>query len=128
MNNDRKENGVYLKHNGCNCCQAVILSYKDMLDLDEETLRKLGSSYGVGMGCMEATCGALIGATMVLGLLNDGSIGTMKKSKAILDRFKELSKDTICKNLKGIETGVVLTSCDDCVRNAIQSLDEFLGE
>ena len=124
---DKKELGVKYKHNGCNCSQAVILCYKDILDLDELTLKKLGSGFGVGMGSMEATCGALLGANIVLGLLNDGSLLTMKKSKILLERFKELSKDTICKNLKGIETGIVLTSCDDCVRNAIQSLDEMLA-
>ena len=125
---DKKELGVYYKHNGFNCCQAVILCYKDILNLDEDTLKKLGSGFGVGMGCMEATCGALVGANIVLGLLNDGSLLTMKKSKVLLERFKELSKDTICKNLKGIDTGVVLTSCDDCVRNAIQSLDEMIND
>ena len=125
---DKKELGVYYKHNGCNCCQAVILCYKDILNLDEDTLKKLGSGFGVGMGCMEATCGALVGANIVLGLLNDGSLLTMKKSKVLLERFKDLSKDTICKNLKGIDTGVVLTSCDDCVRNAIQSLDEMIND
>ena len=125
---DRKENAVALKHNGKNCSQAVLLSYKDILNLSEEDLKKLGSGFGVGMGCMEATCGALVAANMILGMLNDGSMLTMKKSKILLERFKELSKDTICKNLKGIETGVVLTSCDDCVRNAVIALDELIKE
>ena len=47
------------------------------------------------MGGMEATCGALIGAT-------------------------------ICKDLKGKDTGVVLCECDDCIRNAIRAFDEVL--
>ena len=125
---DRKENAVALKHNGNNCSQAVLLSYKDKLNLSEENLKKLGSGFGVGMGCMESTCGALIAANMILGMLNDGSMGTMKKSKILLERFKDLSKDTICKRLKGIETGVVLTPCDDCVRNAVIALDELINE
>lgn len=123
---DRKEQAVNLKHNGSNCAQAVLLAYKDILDLDEKTLKQLGSGFGIGMGNMEATCGALVAANMILGLKNDGSMATIKKSKVLSERFKELSKDTICKRLKGIDTGVVLTPCDDCIRNAIQSLDELL--
>lgn len=123
---DRKEQAVDLKHNGSNCAQAVLLAYKDILDLDEKTLKQLGSGFGIGMGNMEATCGALVAANMILGLKNDGSMATIKKSKVLSERFKELSKDTICKRLKGIDTGVVLTTCDDCIRNAIQSLDELL--
>ena len=123
---DRKEQAVDLKHNGSNCAQAVLLAYKDILDLDEKTLKQLGSGFGIGMGNMEATCGALVAANMILGLKNDGSMATIKKSKVLSERFKELSKDTICKRLKGIDTGVVLTPCDDCIRNAIQSLDELL--
>ncbi len=124
---DRKENGVYLKHNGHNCAQAVILSFKDILNEDELTLKKLGSGFGVGMGNMEATCGALVGANIVLGLLNDGSLLTMRKSRALSERFKELSKALTCKTLKGVDSGVMLTSCDDCIRNAIQALEELLG-
>lgn len=123
---DRKEQAVNLKHNGSNCAQAVLLAYKDILDLDEKSLKQLGSGFGIGMGNMEATCGALVAANMILGLKNDGSMATIKKSKVLSERFKELSKDTICKRLKGIDTGVVLTPCDDCIRNAIQSLDELL--
>ena len=123
---DRKELAVYYKHNGYNCSQAVLMAYKDILNLDEDTLKKLGSGFGVGMGNMEATCGALLGANMVLGLLNDGSLLTMKKSRVLSDKFKELSKATICKVLKGADTGIVLTSCDDCIRNAIEALDSML--
>ena len=125
---DRKEVAVNLKHNGNNCAQAVLLSYNDKINLSEEDLKKLGSGFGVGMGCMESTCGALVAANMILGMLNDGSMLTMKKSKVLLERFRELSKDTICKNLKGVETGVMLTSCDDCVRNAVIALDELINE
>ena len=125
---DRKEVAVNLKHNGNNCAQAVLLSFKDLVNLSEVDLKKLGSGFGVGMGCMESTCGALVAANMILGMLNDGSMLTMKKSKVLLERFRELSKDTICKNLKGVETGVMLTSCDDCVRNAVIALDELINE
>lgn len=34
---------------------------------------------------------------------------------------------TICKDLKGIETGTVLCPCTECVRNAVLAAGEALG-
>ena len=35
---------------------------------------------------------------------------------------------TICKDLKGVETGKVLCPCAQCVRNAVLAAGEMLGE
>jgi len=125
---NRAEQAVTYKHNGNNCAQAVLLAFQQEIpEIDETTLRALGSGFGVGMGSMEATCGALLGANMVLGLKNDSGKPTMPQSRDLLQQFQSISGDTICKNLKGIETGVVLCDCDDCVRNAVRILEEKLG-
>ena len=50
----------------CNCAQAVLKAFEDKLPVDADTLMKLGAGYAAGMGCMESTCGALIGAVMVV--------------------------------------------------------------
>ena len=34
----------------------------------------------------------------------------------------------ICRELKGLGAGTVLCSCDDCVRNAVESYQEVMGE
>mgnify|MGYP002712395899 CR=1 FL=1 len=34
----------------------------------------------------------------------------------------------ICKDLKGVETGKMLRSCDDCVRDAVKFLENVLNE
>ena len=124
---ERKEIAVNYKHNGKNCCQAVLLAFKDVVNMSEEELLKLGAGFGVGMGCMEATCGALIGANIILGILSDGKPSLMMKSKIMLQEFKKRSKATICKDLKGIETDIVLCPCDDCVRNATKALEETIN-
>ena len=51
----------------CNCTQSVVKVFEDKLPIDDETLMKLTAGYAAGMGCMESTCGALIGAVMVAG-------------------------------------------------------------
>jgi len=108
------------------CCQAVLVAFATELGRSEEELLRLGSGFGSGMGTMEGTCGALVGAIMVSSLLSpDGE--ARKNSRAIMSRFKELCGATICRELKGVGTGKVLCSCEDCVRNAVRAAGEALN-
>ena len=72
----------------CNCTQAVMKAFEDKIPVDADTLMKLGAGYAAGMGCMESTCGALIGAVMVAGIVTDGK-GTPRISKGLLQSFQE---------------------------------------
>ena len=76
---------------------------------------------------MEATCGALVGANMILGLRTNGE-GTVRQSRELLANFREKCGAVTCKDLKGVGTGKVLCECDNCVRNAVKALGEILGE
>ena len=116
------EIAVKYKHEGNNCAQSVLLALKELTNLKEDELLKLGSGFGVGFGSMDATCGALIAANMILGLTGDGKPKKMFESRDMLHDFYNLSGATICRDLKGVDTGKVLCSCDDCVRNAIKVL------
>ncbi len=124
---DRAEKAVEYKHNRFNCCQAVLKAFSDKLPLDENALAAIGSGFGMGMGCMEATCGALCGAIMAAGLLNDTGKPTVRQAREILKDFTEKSGASVCKDLKGMETGIVLCECDDCVRNAVQALEQQIA-
>lgn len=125
---ERAAAAAELKASGkCNCTQAVVKVFEDKLPIDEETLMKLTAGYAAGMGCMESTCGALIGAVMVAGILTDGK-GTPRVSKELVQSFEGKCGATICKDLKGIGTGKVLCPCHECVRNAVLVLEEVLGE
>ena len=110
-----------------NCCQAVLVAVADQLGRSEDELQQLGSGFGSGMGTMEGTCGALVGAIMVSSLLAEKG-SAMTASRAIMPRFKELCGATICRDLKGIGTGKVLCSCENCVRNAVRATGEALAK
>ena len=110
-----------------NCCQAVLVAFASELGRSEEELLRLGSGFGSGMGTMEGTCGALVGAIMVSSLLSEKG-AAMAASRAIMPRFKELCGATICRDLKGIGTGKVLCSCENCVRNAVRATGEALAK
>ena len=122
---ERMEYGARRKKE-MNCCQAVLVAFADKLGKNEDDLLRLGSGFGSGMATMEGTCGALVGAIMVSSLLSaEGE--ARSNSRAIMSRFKELCGGaTICRDLKGIETGKMLCSCEDCVRNAVRAAGETL--
>ena len=108
------------------CC--IVDAIADRLGKGGDELLRLGSGFGAGMGTMEGTCGALVGAVMVSSLVSpDGA--AMTNSRAIMPRFKELCGGaTICREFKGIDTGKVLCSCENCVRNAVRAAGEALAE
>ncbi len=125
---ERIETAAALKRDGkCNCAQAVLKVFSDKISLDEKDMMNLASGFAAGMGSMEATCGALIGAVMAAGLLKEGK-GAPALARAILEKFRKKSGALVCRELKGIESGKVLCPCPDCVKNAVSSLLETLKE
>lgn len=125
---ERADIAANLKATGqCNCTQSVLKAFEDKIEISPEELMKLSAGFAAGMGCMESTCGALIGVVMVAGMATDGK-GTPGYSKDIVSKFQEKCGATICKDLKGITTGHPLCECPECVRNAVLSLGEVMSE
>ena len=48
-------------------------------------------------------------------------------TRQISENFRERCGAVLCKDLKGRDTGTVLCSCPDCVRNAIRAYGEIVG-
>ena len=109
-----------------NCAQAVICTYTDLIVVDEETARNLGNSFGSGMGNMEGTCGALVGAGIVLGLATKDRAVARKGIRQIMTQFQQRNGATQCKLLKGVGKGVILRECPGCVADAAEFLEEQL--
>ncbi|WP_149553779.1 C-GCAxxG-C-C family protein [Treponema pectinovorum] len=121
---ERAELAANLKKSGeCNCTQAVLKVFKDEIPVDEKTLLAMARGFAGGMGCLESTCGALIGAVIALGVIG-GDEANPRMAAKIHRAFVEKCGDSICKNLKGVGTGKVLCDCGDCVKNAVISLCE----
>ena len=77
---------------------------------------------------MEGTCGALIGAGCVLGLVFKNKAQSIQAMRRIMAKFQERNGATQCKMLKGIETGKVLRECPDCVADAAEFLEEEIAD
>lgn len=108
----RKEKAVSLFKEGYNCAQAVVGAFADIIDIDENALTRLSSSFGGGMGRMREVCGAVSGCFMVLGLLigyDDVTNPALKSEHyAIIQeaarRFKEENGSIVCRELLGLDS------------------------
>ena len=131
----KKEKAIELHDKRFNCCQAVACAFCDKAGVDEETMFRLTEGFGLGMGGMQCTCGAVSGAVMAAGFKNsDGNTqspstkaNTYQLSKEIAKRFEEQNGSLICGELKGVTTGTVLRSCPDCIRDAVEIAQDVLG-
>lgn len=130
----RTELAVARKNKGYNCAQAVACTYCDLVGLNEETMYKIMEGFGSGFGNTEGTCGAITGAVALAGMKNStadlennsSKASTSKLSREIMSRFKTLAGATICRVLKGVDTKIVLHSCNDCVHDAAKIVEEVV--
>ncbi len=120
----RKEIAAEKKRCGAhNCTQAVVCTYHDYTGMDEATLKHIGNAFAAGMGNMEGTCGALIGAGVVLGLATKDKAKSVKAMQQIMTQFQQRNGATQCKLLKGVGTGKILRECPLCVADAAEFLE-----
>ena len=119
---------------GYNCAQSVACAFCDRLGKDEKTVFEMTEAFGFGMGSM-GTCGAVSAMAAVVGMVeSDGNLEapkTKKKSygamKELTNKFIEKNESIICKDIKGVETGKVLRSCNGCIEDAVVLLEEYLA-
>lgn len=131
----KKELAIAYHDRKYNCAQAVALAFADEAGVDKEMLFRACEGCGLGMGGMEGTCGAITGAVVLAGLKNsDGSLNnpatkaaTYQLSREIVKQFREKNGSTICKELKGVESGNVLRSCPDCIMDAVEIVENVLN-
>ncbi len=131
----RQDLAIELHDRKFNCAQAVACSFCKELGVDEEILFTAGEGFGLGMGGMQCTCGAVSGAVLAAGFKNSDrnpqapttKAETYKLSKEIAKRFEEQNGSLICAELKGVSTGTVLRSCPDCIRDAVAIAQDVLG-
>lgn len=117
-----------------NCCQSVACAFCDLVGVDEKTMFKAGEAFGLGMGGMHGTCGAIAGAVLLAGFKNstanlaapNSKADTYKLSAAIVKEFQEKNGAIACCDLKGVGTGKVLRSCPGCIEDAARIAEEIL--
>lgn len=131
---DRVKRADELHNQGYNCAQAVACAYCDLFDADEKEVFRMMEAYGLGMGDMKCTCGAVSAMVTLAGLKNsDANLdapktkgSTYKIAKELTAAFREKNGSVICADLKGVETGEPLRSCKGCIEDAAKIVEEKL--
>lgn len=122
---------------GSNCCQAVVLAFKDEFPVNEDELYKLSASFGGGMGYLGLTCGALAGAGMVFGnKFGTGFIHDPEYKKAFYAVIKKMGQEfeentgaLNCADLKSLQkTDIKMRSCLELAAYAADLAEKYLKE
>ncbi len=93
---------------GIDCSQAVFAEFAPQFDVDRETALKIAANFGGGMW-EGATCGAVVGALMALGLKYGQGDDTDPKLKNVMirktaefkKRFAAKYGSCVCKEILG---------------------------
>ena len=131
---DRVKKAAELHAKGYNCAQAVACAYCDLFNADETAVFRMMEAYGLGMGDMKCTCGAVSGMVTLAGLKNsDAELDAPKTKGSTYKIAKELTADfrdrigsVICADIKGVETGTPMKSCKTCIAEAAKIVEEKL--
>lgn len=131
----KKELAINLHDKKYNCAQSVACAFAEEVGVDMDVLFRACEGFGLGMGGMEGTCGAISGAVMLASFKNsDGNLdspatklATYALAKEIVAKFEEKNQATRCRDLKGVDTGTVLRSCPGCIEDAVEIVQEVLG-
>ena len=124
---------------GYNCCQAVVCTYSDRFGISEEKVFRLTEGFGLGMGGLMDTCGAVTGMFLTLSLANSAGdmenplatkMDTYGKIREAAAEFKERkgSASVYCRDLKTENGKQPLPCCTSCVETAAAIMDEMLAK
>ena len=121
-------------HSKYNCAQAVACAFASDFGYDEAEVFAMMEAFGFGMGTM-SVCGAVSAMTAVIGMKEScaepGNSSTKKKSyaisKAMHKAFAEKNGSVICREIKGVDTKKVLRSCDGCIMDAAEIIEQYLN-
>ena len=94
------EKAVALFATGLNCAQSVYCAFAEDFGMDAETAAKVSSGLGGGVGRLREVCGAVTGATLVLGMkYGPDKTAVYEKVQEFAAIFKQEMGTIICREL-----------------------------
>lgn len=124
----RKEESIRYFRNSFNCAQSVLSVYHADFNLPEDTLLRIATAFGGGIGRQQLTCGAVTGAIMAIGLKygkgsNDSDENKKETYRYTLHFFNEFKKRHGSANCRELLEGLDMHNPDDM--NEINRRDMF---
>ena len=134
---NRKELALKKHKDGYCCAAAVLCAFGDLTGLDERTALNLSEGFGGGIGGMHSVCGAVTGmlmaADLILGKADPEDPKATKqqsyvRTKLLAMQFVDKNSSMICAELLGGNGRPKLRSCDGCIEDAVEILENFIGD
>ena len=126
---------------GYNCSQSVLLTFAEHWKCKDESIPKIATCFGAGIGRCGSLCGALTGGLMVIGMKYGTNEASMEKrldayelAKEFYERFKKKHGSVMCRELidfdlsdpeqreKARLEGVHDKKCTVFIKNAVEIL------
>lgn len=143
---DKIEEAISLFDSGFNCCQAVFTPFAREHGLTEQASLMITSGFGAGMSYHGETCGAVVGAHLVIGMLNGNSnpfdSESKEKTKDLISQYREKfnakNGSCVCKDLLGANpeipeelqhlknNNVFAIHCPRFVKDSVMMLNEII--
>lgn len=109
-----------LFYEGYNCCQSVAGAFADEMGLPMDTVLRLASGFGGGVGRMREMCGAVSGMVLVTGMLRgytspqavQEKSETYAQVQAIVQHFRAENGSILCRDLLGLQVGPLSSQPD----------------
>jgi C_GCAxxG_C_C family probable redox protein len=96
----RVEKAESLFRSGMNCAQSVFCAFADEFGMDEATAAKVSCGLGGGVGRQREVCGAVTGATLVLGMRHGpDKAAAYPKVQEFCSAFKAECGSIVCREL-----------------------------
>lgn len=110
---DHSQRAIEFFEQGYNCSQSVVAAFCEEMNIDMETVIKLSSSFGGGMGRLREVCGAVSGAFMIAGMKYGYADPQDQQAKTqhyqliqdFAEKFKNENSSIICRELLGLKEG-----------------------
>jgi C_GCAxxG_C_C family probable redox protein len=145
---NKAECAVACFEEGFSCAQAVLSTCGAELGLEREMALRVAGGFGAGMARMGATCGAVTGAFMAIGLRhgktepedNDAKERCYALVSQFTETFKAHNGSIVCRELLGCdvstpegyaqakEQGLFDTVCPRLVRGAVEIVEQLLDK
>ena len=101
---------ILFKEGGYNCCQAVVLAYNDLFNIDDKMAAALSSGFGGGMGRMREVCGSVSGMVLLAGLMVPADDPSDKNGRTrnyalvqdVAGEFRKMNGSIVCRELLGL--------------------------
>lgn len=147
---NEKERAIALFKEGFNCSQSVFVAFSHRFGIDEDTAKRISAGLGGGMGRMREVCGAVSGASLVIGSIASATDGKDSESKQknyelvreFAKRFTDKNGSIICRELLGLDVKMEKSAqpesrtteyykkrpCVELVGDAVEILAELIEE